>query len=88
LNIEIDSPSKKVITIKGRQISLGECKFIFSRIWKYQAKEHYHAKNEKGLHYHPDKATQVRTKDLFHVLDLAGRLLNKEEIHGDDSMPC
>ena len=68
---------KSTITVAGRLITLKECKFVFAKIWKNAVDN---CKEDHGDHYHPNFAKTVDVQDLFHVLDLTGKLLNKEEI--------
>lgn len=45
---------------------------------------------EDNDHYHPDEErdpNEVHLNDLFHVIDLAGKLLNKKEPDEDDTTP-
>lgn len=74
--------------VVGRPISLGECQFIFKRIWAATLKACNH--KEDNDHYHPDEErdpNEVHLNDLFHVIDLAGKLLNKKEPEEDDTTP-
>jgi|TARA_B110001450_G_scaffold141411_1_gene132420 hypothetical protein len=74
--------------VVGRPISLGECQFIFKRIWAATLKACNH--KEDNDHYHPDEErdpNEVHLNDLFHVIDLAGKLLNKKEPAEDDTTP-
>ena len=91
---------KESYLIRGRQICVGECKFIFDRIWKATIKcqtEGDGKDNEEHIHHgndgHHAKAAherfheEIHLDDLFHVLDLAGKLLNKKEIDENDTAP-
>lgn len=45
---------------------------------------------EDNDHYHPDEErdpNEVHLNDLFHVIDLAGKLLNKKEPDEEDTTP-
>ena len=73
--------------VVGRPISLGECQFVFERIWHATLKG---CNDKEAEHYHPDEErdeNEVHLNDLFHVIDLAGKLLNKEEPPEDCTVP-
>ena len=74
-----------MVTIQGRRLEIEECKFVFDRIWDVTV-EHNH-KGTHGDHFHPDHAKYVMPKELHHVLDLAGQLLNKEAPGDDETAP-
>ena len=77
--------------MQGRQLSLGECQFVFERLWhatmECQGVQHL-AADAHVDHHHSAESDKVYVKDLHHVLEIAGRLLHKEEIHDDDTQPC
>ncbi len=69
--------------LKGRKISLGECKFIFDKIWKTTrdgCNEDTH-ENNHGDHIHPKEKEHniIMIDDLFHIVHLASLILNKKE---------
>lgn len=66
---------KKTVKIRGRKITLGECEFIFNRVWDLTVE-----KDSRN----PEK---IYINDLFHILDLAGTLMNKAEPGDNDPTP-
>jgi hypothetical protein len=69
--------------LKGRKISLGECKFIFDKIWKTTrdgCNEDTHENNHED-HIHPKEKEHniIMIDDLFHIVHLASLILNKKE---------
>ena len=78
---------KKKYQVVGRPISLGECQFVFKSIWHATLQG---CNDKKQEHYHPDQEreiNEVHLNDLFHVIDLAGKLLNKGEPSEEDCTP-
>lgn len=78
--------------IVGRQLSLGECQYVFNRVWKatLDGCNEHHAGDGKDDHIHQtDKRleNEILLSDLFHVIDLAGKLMNKKEPADDDTKP-
>lgn len=87
--------------VVGRQITLEECQFIFTRIWdatiqaSKQPHDHAHAHvDEEADHIHLDDdggrerdPNEVHLSDVFHIVDLAGKMMNKQEPHEDDETP-
>ena len=67
-------------------LTIEECKFVFERIWDVTVKHNDH-KHECIGHIHGKSASSVLPKELHHVLDLAGKLLNKEAPSDDDTLP-
>ena len=77
---------------KGRKISTEECKFIFDRIWKATLetdKENADAKDVPEDQVHPKERESniVMIDDIFHVIDLAAKLLNKDDPKDTDTKP-
>lgn len=60
--------------MKGRKITLGECRFIFKKVWSAVCKD---LTTERDFN-------KVYINDLFHILDLAGTLMNKAEPTDND----
>lgn len=76
--------------VRGRQICLGECTFIFKRIWKATLDGCNHQAEGEGDHLHNENQrfpNEIMISDLFHILDMAGTLLNKAEPDNDDTAP-
>ena len=69
---------KPTVNVRGRIISFEECQFVFERVWKATLK----ASNDKNR-----DETSVHINELFHVIDLVGTFLNKEEPTDEDEMP-
>jgi hypothetical protein len=71
------------LIVKGRKISLGECKFVFERLWHVTVKRNCeshifeHGKDSHVDHVHTTDSYKIYMIDLFNVLDVAGKLLNK-----------
>ena len=74
--------------VVGREITLDECSFVFSRIWKTTINCLHDAKDEhKEDHIHQKEEGIVMLDDLFHIVDLAGVLLNKAAPSDEDTRP-
>ena len=55
--------------IRGRQLCLGECKFVFERVWKVTCENH----KTTGDDCCDERFEQeILISDLFHIIDLAG----------------
>ena len=83
----VTAPAKMSrMKFKGRKITLEECKFIFERIWKATVEctdeELAIPKEEKNA-----AENMMMLDDLFHVIDLTGKLLNKASPDGEDTKP-
>ena len=85
--------------VKGREITLSECQFVFERIWKTTIdcchahgpeegahKDDAEAKHQDD-HLHQKEEGIIMIDDLFHLIDLAGTLLNKKAPADDDTRP-
>tara|TARA_B110000285_G_C14845723_1_gene477491 strand:- start:290 stop:520 length:231 start_codon:yes stop_codon:yes gene_type:complete len=69
-------------------LTIEECNFVFERIWTVTVKHNDHHKHDvKDFHIHGKSASSVMPKELHHVIDLAGKLLNKEAPSDDDTIP-
>lgn len=67
-------------------ISYAECKFVFERIWNVTCEEHMHGSH--GDHVHAQRSKhEVMLADLFHIVEHAGVLLNKENPADDSTLP-
>lgn len=78
--------------IVGRQICLGECTYVFNRVWKATLdgcnEQHKEGPPDDHLHQSDKRLeNEILLSDLFHVIDLAGKLLNKKEPADDDTRP-
>ena len=85
--------------MRGREITLAECQFVFERIWKttidcchaHGPEDGDHAKvdesKHKDDHLHQKEEGIIMIDDLFHLIDLAGTLLNKKAPADDDTRP-
>ena len=75
---------------RGRKISLGECQFVFSKVWKATCESedchHFEEENADGtkreLNLH-----EIHLSDLFLIIHHAGILLNKAEPDDSDETP-
>lgn len=71
---------------RGRQISVGECKFVFERIWNVTC-DHEMEGVHDGDHVHGQRSKlEVMLSDLFHVVEHSGILLNKENPPDDSTV--
>ena len=85
-SLEPKSKSEKYKVV-GRPISLGECAFVFSRVWNTTC-THHHEEGEEVDHVHASHSVnEVMLTDLFHVIHHVGILLNKEDPSDDDTTP-
>lgn len=79
---------------------MAECKFIFERIWEATLEasktphEHHHDESTGPAdHIHLGEGAgdrdpnEVHLSDLFHIIDLAGKMMNKKEPDEDDETP-
>ena len=78
------APKPEKVVVRGRKITLGECQFVFERIWKATIEcghEHNHDDEAPADHIHPKDREHniIMVDDLFHIVDLAGQLLNKAD---------
>ena len=76
----------------GREITLAECQFVFERIWKTTidcCHQHGGEGDDHGHddHLHQKEAGIIMIDDLFHLIDLAGTLLNKKAPADDSTRP-
>jgi hypothetical protein len=73
--------------IRGRQICLGECKFVFERVWKVTCANH--KKDAAGEECAHDERfeQEILISDLFHIIDLAGQFMNKKAPDDNDTRP-
>jgi len=73
------APQMVKFTMRGRKITVGECKFVFERVWGVTC-DHQHKENEEHDH---GNVQGIKTKhevmltDLFHIINYSGILLNK-----------
>ena len=58
--------------IRGRQICLGECRFVFERVWKVTCAHHNAAKEGEECNDDERFEQEILISDLFHIIDLAG----------------
>lgn len=84
--------AKRKFTAKGRQISLGECEFVFKRLWKATVEtcNAKHDHNESSDHVHSSNTrfpNDIMISDLHHIIELTGMLLNKEDPTDDCEKP-
>ena len=82
---------------------MGECEFIFKKIWdkiieamkmklhnsnNKENKEDEELIKEIGLDsWFLTKPNEVHFDDLYTIIDLSGKLLNKAELSGDNNLP-
>lgn len=101
INTLVSDGVKKMFV--GRKISLGECEFIFKKIWnkiigatkkKFQNsnstkdEEDEELIKEIGLDsWFFSKPNEVHFEDIYSVIDLSGKLLNKAELSGNNNLP-
>lgn len=60
----------------GRSITVQECNFVFTRVWKATVEG-----NEQSTNL------EINPNELFHIIDLAGTLMNKKNPDDDDETP-
>lgn len=80
-------PKPQMVEFKarGRRISVAECKFVFSKVWKTTCKHQHKETDGEGHHPHGVKSPhEILLTDLFHIVDYSSFLLNKE-CPGDDA---
>ena len=85
------APRPEKVVVRGRKITIAECKFVFDRIWKATLEcghDHEHG-DENAVHIHPKDREHniIMVDDLFHIVDLAGQLLNKADPDDHDTKP-
>lgn len=68
---------EEVFKVCGRQITLGECEFVFDRVFKVTC--------ENNQLY--EKTHDIKVTELFHYINLCGILMNKAEPDDDDETP-
>lgn len=69
---------------------MGECRFVFNRIWKATMNECNHNDSDEDDHHHTENQrfpNDILISDLFHIIHYAGILLNKKEPLDDDTRP-
>lgn len=85
------APKPEKVVVRGRKITLGECKFVFERIWKatIECGHEHHDDEVPADHIHPKDREHniIMVDDLFHIVDLAGQLLNKADPEDHDTKP-
>jgi hypothetical protein len=88
-NVSCDDANCEYV-VRGRQICLGECEFIFKKVWKVTMDNCKHQGLDGGDHVHPEDIRfekEILISDLYHILDLSGKLLNKKDPDHDDVRP-
>lgn len=82
-------PTRKVMheefQCRGRCISLDECGFVFKRVWDVTA-DHKHEECTGAEHHH-EEGDEIMLTELFHIINLAGILLNKAAPDDSDHTP-
>jgi len=77
----------QTVMARGRKICISECAFVFNRIWTATCTHQHDADEELDHHHKHTIKKHVMLTDLFHVIHLAGKLLNKSEPADDDETP-
>lgn len=100
---DLQENRRTTVKFVGRKISLGECEFIFERVWRLTVESRVAEKKagskELSVPVSKDGQAQgagpatmnnsyVQLSDLFHIIDLCGTLLNKKEPDEEDQTPC
>ena len=79
-------PQLQTVMARGRRIHISECAFVFNRIWTVTCTHQHEEEGDEKDHAHKMK-NEIMLTDLFHIVHLAGKLLNKAEPADDDETP-